>query len=179
MKNTFRTITMLIAVLSVGGFFTTQTAMGGGGSQGVTAIATIDPSCSLAPGVFNFGTLDTNAHAAGSPEITVTMANSASSNQDSSVAVFGANWLSVATPADNIMLVGNTEFDQNNAASGGPYNTLTVNPEALIQVAPGDTDNTFWRVLAVLNGNEGTGFTGDIDQAITLDFACVALVVVP
>ena len=171
MKNILRTIVMLTAVLSVGGFFANQQAMAG--TVGTTAIATIDPSCSLAAGAFNFGNLDTITDAAGSAEITVTMANNAASNKDSAVAVLGFDWRDVITPANIIMLAVNTQFDNDNSASGGPYTGLTGAAQALITVIPGATDDTFWIVLAVLNGASGTGFTGDINQAIILDFACV------
>jgi len=171
MKNTFRTIVILIAVFSVGGYFLNQQAMAG--TVGSLATATIDPTCSLASGAFVFGNLDTIDDAAGSQEITVTMANNAASNKDSSVLVLGDDWLDVATSTDIVMLKVNTQFDDDNIASAGTYTGLTGTGQLLIVVAPGDTDDTFWIVLAVLNGAQGTGFTGDIDQAITLDFACV------
>jgi len=171
MKNTFRTIVMMIAVFSVGGYFLNQQAMAG--TVGTTAIATIDPSCSLAAGAFNFGNLDTITDATGSAEITVTMANDANSNTNSVVAVLGFDWRDVAIPADIIMLAINTQFDNDNSASNGPHTGLTGSAQALITVAPGDTDNTFWIVLADLNGVDGPGFTGNVNQSIILDFACV------
>ena len=165
---------MLIAVFSVGGYFLNQQAMAGVvvGSTGAVATATIDPTCSLASGAFGFGSLDTITDVAGSGEIAVGMANNALSNTDSSVTVSADDWLDAGTGALIVMLAANTQFDDNNT-TGGPYTGLTGTPAALIQVIPGATDDTFWIVLAVLNGAQGTGFTGDIDQAITLDFACV------
>jgi len=176
MEKTYSTIVMLIAVFSVGGYFLNQQAMAGVtvGSTEATATATIDPTCSLASGAFNFGTLDTITDAAGSAEITVTMANSAASNQASSVAVLGAGWLDAGTSALNIMNVGNTQFDDDNIASAGTYTPLTGTAQALIIVQPNTSPDTFWIVLAVLNGAQGTGFTENIEQVITLDFACVA-----
>jgi len=170
MKNTFRTIVMLIAVFSVGGYFLNQQAMAG--TVGSLATATIDPSCSLTPGAFVFGNLDTIANVAGSAEIVVTMANNALSNKNSDVSVSGDAWRSVATSTDIIMVSTNTQFDLDNV-TGGPYQGISGTIQSLIVVNPGNTDDTFWIVLAVLNGAQGTGFTGDIDQAITLDFACV------
>jgi len=172
MKNTFRTIVMLIAVFSVGGYFLNQQAMAG--TTAVTAIATIDPSCSLAAGAFNFGNLDTITDATGSAQITVTMANDANSNKNSAVAVLGFDWREVTTPANIIMLAINTQFDDDNT-TGGPYTGLTGSAVSLITVAPGATDDTFWIVLADLNGAQGSGFTGNVNQSIILDFACVAI----
>ncbi len=168
--NSIKTLVMLTAVLSMGGFFANQQAMAQ--QEVITAQANIAAQCQLVVGALNFGAVDPILHFAGSPEKTVNL-NNANSNRQSSVTVLGADWIKVGgtSPADDPMSVGNTQFDDDNTASAGPYTALTTVAHVLATVPINNNLDTFWTLLVVLD--KVPSFSGNAEQTLTFDFACV------
>ena len=172
--KTVHLILVLVALMSIPAYIGVQQAIGL--TTGATGSVTISGQCELGVSSMAFanGSPLTDCASCSDPgvgEKTVTLDNT-NGNLQSVTQVKGATWKDSVSTFPDVQSVGSTVFKTTTGtfASKAP---LTGTLATLLTVAPASTADTFWDVSIDLDLD--ANFVGTANQAITFDFACVAV----